>query len=143
MTSFWLFLTTYPPRWHFHPYERWQKVNIFGLPTPSSCKHSLWTTPKVSFLNWELKNSNLNRRNLAGIFLWHNIQIIFCKWVYIELYRKRRSWWLSKQLKLIFFSFFVYDRPHQVVDHEGFFYNHYMIYIFEKYCQISMLNYLN
>ena len=58
--------------------------------------------------------------------------------MYIELYRKRRWWWLSKQLKLISFSLFFYDRPHQVVDHEGFFYSHYMI--FEKSCQISMLN---
>ena len=44
--------------------------------------------------------------------------------MYIELYRKRRWWWLSKQLKLISFSLFFYDRPHQVVDHEGFFYSH-------------------
>ena len=32
-----------PLRWHFLPYECWQKVNIFGLPT---CIRSLWTTPK-------------------------------------------------------------------------------------------------
>ena len=48
LTSFWFFdhLPT-PPCWQFLPYKRWQKVNIFGLPTPSSCQRSLWTTPKA------------------------------------------------------------------------------------------------
>ena len=31
LTRFWLFLTL---RWHFLPYERWPKVDIFGPPTP-------------------------------------------------------------------------------------------------------------
>ena len=43
LTSFCLFLITYPPCWHFLPYKRWQKVDIFGPTT--SCKRSLWTTP--------------------------------------------------------------------------------------------------
>ena len=32
LTSFWPFLTTYPLRWHFLPYKRWQKRDISGLP---------------------------------------------------------------------------------------------------------------
>ena len=32
LTRFWLFLTTYPLRWHFLRYECWQKVDTFGPP---------------------------------------------------------------------------------------------------------------
>ena len=49
LTSFWLFLTTYPPPLTFSTLWTLTKIDIFGLPTypPSSFKHSLWTTPSI------------------------------------------------------------------------------------------------
>ena len=42
---FWLFWQSTYLHWHFLPYECWQKVDIFGLLPPSSCKCNFWTTP--------------------------------------------------------------------------------------------------
>ena len=50
--NFDFFWPSTPLRWHFlPPYECWQKVDLFGSPTPSSCERSLWTAPEADKLN--------------------------------------------------------------------------------------------
>ena len=47
LTSFCLFLTTYPPPLTFSTLNDWKKVKNFDYSPPSSCKRSLWPPPHI------------------------------------------------------------------------------------------------
>ena len=99
--DFGFFWPPIPLRWHFLPYERWQKVEIFGPPTPSSCKRSLWMAPMAEKPRASRKRScqlsdNLQRKKKEWKEVWASELVR--KWI-LHLVGK-----IQKQLLINLFS---------------------------------------